>query len=364
MTQGTQELIPGPARPAVNIVPLALVERERRLPRPGQVRVAEGREVTFAEVVAATPRRHKVILLDIARLLGVDPAQARQALRVRAKDRVEKGDVLAELRRGLTRRRVLAPQRGRVMGVDAQARLLLRVGIEWDEVLAGLNGRVARVLEPWGAVIRAEGSYIEGVWGNGQVAAGLLRPLTARRTAPVDEEDLGLEHRGAVGVAGYCTDPQVLARAEDLSFRGLVVGGLSHACLEQARRVSFPVLVTDGFGPVPMNEEAFRLLSSAEGRSAVVLAEPWDQDFGARPCVMLDLPHITQAERVTPGESLLVGQTVRILSATQPDQVGTLLSSMPRWERLPNGLKALVVDVRLRSGQHIIAPIVNIEILR
>ncbi len=364
MTQSTRELAPGPARPAVNITPLATVERERRLPRPGQVRVAEGREVNFADVVAATPRRHHIVILDIAQSLGLPPKVARQALRVRAKDRVEQGDVLAEYRRGPFRRRVVAPHRGRVLGVDAQARLLLRIGMEWDEVRAGLNGQVVRVLEPWGVVVRAEGSYIEGLWGNGQVAAGLLRPLTARRSAPVDEEDLGLEHRGVVGVAGYCLDPRVLDRAEELSFRGLVVGGMGHACLERARRVSFPVLVTDGFGPVSMSEEAFRLLTSAEGRSAVVLAEPWDQVNGARPCVMLDLPHISQAERVLPAEQLLAGQTVRVLHATRPDLVGTLLTSQPRWERLPNGLKALVVDVRLRSGQRMAVPIVNIEILR
>ncbi len=364
MTQGTQELTPGPPRPVRHIMPLARVERERRLPRPGQVRVAEGREVTFAEVIAATPKRHRVLIVDLARALGLAPKQVRQAIKVRARDRVEKGDILAEWRRGLVRRRVTAPQRGRVMGVDARGRLLLRVGIEWEEVRAGLNGLVARVLEPWGAVIRAEGSYIEGVWGNGQVAAGLLRPLTARRNSPVDEDDLGLEHRGVVGVAGYCVNPKVLARAEELSFRGLIVGGLSHACLEAAREASFPVLVTDGFGPTPMSEEAFRLLTSAEGRSAVVLAEPWDQVHGARPCVMLDLPHISQAEMVRPGEPLLPGQNVRVLDPFHPGQTGALLSSTPRWERLPNGMKAQVVDVRLRNGQRVTVPIVNIEILR
>jgi len=364
MTQSTQELIPGPVRPAVNIVPLARVERERRLPRPGQVRVVEGREVTFADVIAATPRRHHILLLDIARMLDVSPEEARAALRVQAKDRVEKGDVLAEIRRGLKRRRVVAPQRGRVMGIDRQARLLLRVGVDWDEIRAGLNGRIIRVIESWGAVVRAEGSYVEGMWGNGRISAGLLRPLTTRRTMPVDEEDLGLEHRGMVGVAGYCIDPVVLERAEELSFRGLIVGGLSYECLSRARKVSFPILVTDGFGPVPMNEEAFRLLTSAEGRSAVVLAEPWDQELGLRPCVMLDLPHITQTEQILAGEHLLPGQTVRILSATQPDQVGTVLSSQPRWEILPHGLRTLVVDVRLRNGEHVAVPIVNIEILR
>jgi len=364
MTHVTQELTPGPVRPTVHVAPLALVERERRLPRPGEVRVSEGREVTFAEVIAATPRRHRVLLLDIARALDVPPAKARKALRVQARDRVEKGDVLAELRRGLIRQRVVAPRRGRVMGIDARARLLLRVAVEWEEVRAGLNGKIVRVREPWGAVVRAEGSYIEGVWGNGKVAAGLLRPLTSSRSAPVEEEDLGLEHRGVVGVAGYCLDPLVLDRAADLSFRGLVLGGMTHACLLRAQTVDFPVLVTDGFGPVPMNEEAFRLMASAEGRSAVVLAEPWDHELGARPCVMLDLPHISQADRAATGEAMLPGQTVRILSATQPGQVGTLLSSTPRWQILANGLKALVVDVRLRTGQHVVVPIVNIEILR
>ncbi len=364
MTQGTRELTPGPARPTVNIMPLARVERERRLPRPGRVKVVEGHEVTFSEVVAETPRRARLLVLDIARLLGVSPEQARKALRVRARDRVEKGDILAEIRRGLRRRKVTAPQRGRVLGVDARARLLLRVGIEWERVRAGLNGLIARVIEPWGVVVRAEGSYVEGIWGNGALGAGPLRPLTARRSSPVDAEDLGLEHRGVIGVAGFCLDPKVMERGAELSLRGLILGGISHDCLTAARQAPFAVVVTDGFGPVPMNEEAFRLLSSAEGRNAVLLAEPWDLQWGTRPCIMLNLPRVTQAERVLFGEALLVGQRVRIASPTQIEQIGTVLSPQPRWEHLPNGLRAQVVDVRLRSGQRLTVPIANIEILR
>ncbi|NPA06658.1 MAG: hypothetical protein GXO54_04555 [Chloroflexi bacterium] len=350
--------------PTVNYLPLGSVARARRLPRPGYLRVAQDQNVDYDTVVARTQARYQVRLLDLRRLLGTQDIKAIQrALRVRPRDRVEKGTLIAVLRRGLVPRKVYSPVRGRVLRLDAQGVLLILTKVQWYNLRAGFPGVVTNVFEPWGVTVLAHGLYLEGVWGNGRLGAGTFRVVTDQPRGALAEDDLDVDVRGQVLLAGRCDQPDLLSRLADLGVQGLVVGTLDATCVEPARRASFPVLSIDGFGDAGLNERAFQLLRDRSG-TVTVLAEPWDRRLAARPALLLETPPTGQRVTAAPAATLRPGQTVRLLRAPYQGELGTVLSLQPRWGRLPNGVQAWGVDVRLRSGVHVFIPVINLVIVR
>ncbi|NPA26113.1 MAG: hypothetical protein GXO36_00720 [Chloroflexi bacterium] len=350
--------------PAVNALALGSVYRPRRLPRPGYIRVTQDQPVTYDTIVARTQARYRVHLLDLRRLLGLSDVRAiRKALKVKPRDRVEKGALLAEVRRGLFRRRVYSPVRGRVLRLDGQGVLILLTRVEWFDLWAGFNGVVSDLFEPWGVTIATEGLYVEGVWGNGRIAAGDLRVLARQPRDLLQEENLDVEIRGQVLVTGWCNQPDLLPRLTDLGVQGLVLGTMDATCVSAAQSVPYPVLSLDGFGDAGLNPRALALLRERTG-TVTVLAEPWDRTLATRPALLMDTPPSGQPVPAAPAEALRPGLTVRLLRAPYQGETGTVLSLQPYWNRLPNGIQAFGVDVRLRSGEHVFFPLANLEIVR
>ena len=176
-------------------------------------------------------------------------------------------------------------------------------------------------------------------------------------------DQLDVNMRGSILLAGFCEDPAVLEAAAGLPLRGLILSSLSAALLPVAKAMPFPIMVTEGFGLLPMNSAAFEVLTTDEPTEVTLNAEAADPLAFRRPEVILHRPQAELPVGSSEPAFLVPEQRVRVVRAPYRSQVGVLVQLRPGLEALPNGLKALTASVQLENGELVILPLANLELL-
>ncbi|HXF84353.1 MAG TPA: hypothetical protein VNK49_03110 [Anaerolineales bacterium] len=347
--------------PVLHILPLATIVRERVLPVAGKVTAHVGQRVNPTDVVAEATFAREHVLLDVARTFRVSPAVADKMIKVNEGDRLTQGALIAESG-GLIPRAIRAPRPGRVMVVGS-GQVLMEVGDARIELRAGLQGEVMRILPERGVVIRTTGALIQGAWGNGRIDFGILHSLIEKPDDVLTPDRLDISLRGLIILGGHVRDADTLRVAAEVPVRGLIVSSMSSALIQAAMQVRFPVLVLDGFGALPMNSAAFKLLTTNNERDITVNAELFDRYTGNRPEAIIHLPVATEPAEPRDYEPFTVGQQVRMRRLPYVGMLGTIINLPEGLSLLPSGLRAPAAEVKLENGETALVPLVNLEVV-
>jgi len=347
--------------PVNHILPLTTIVRERRLPISGAVRVRVGQKVQPSDVVADAAWSREHIFLDVARTLGISTSAADALIRLRAGDLVAARQLVAR-GGGLLPRSIRAPKAGRVLASGA-GQVLIESGESRLELRAGLSGRVRELITDRGVVIETAGALIQGVWGNGKVDSGILVSLADKADSVLLAARIDMSMRGSILLAGQLRAPEVFRIASEVAIRGLLVGSIFPSLLPAALEARFPVVVTDGFGNIPMNSAAFRLLSTNNKREATLNAEAFDRYSGTRPEVIIPLPAEPRPPEPHDVAAFAPGLTVRVRRQPALGLIGSIIALPPGASSFPSGLRAAGAQVRLENGQQLLVPLVNLEVV-
>lgn len=347
--------------PVLHVLPLATIVRERTLPVAGKVNVHINQRVNPTDVIAEATFAREHVLLDVARTFGVSPTAADRLIKVNQGDRLAQGALVAESA-GLFPRTIKAPRAGRVMIVGS-GQVLMEVGDTRVELRAGLPGVVTQVLPERGVVIRTAGALIQGVWGNGRIDNGLMVNLLEKPDDVLAAERLDVSLRGSVILGGHVRDAETLRAAAELPVRGLILSSLVSSLIVNAYQMRYPILVTEGFGAMPMNTAAFRLLTTNNKREVTVNAEHFDRYSGNRPEVIIPLPVSSEPPEPSTFETFAVGQTVRLRRPPHAGMIGTLSNLPNGLSVLPSGLRSPAAEIRLENGEVVLVPLVNLEVV-
>lgn len=341
-----------------HILPLTYIRRARTLPVPGLIIVRTGQKVNASDVIAQASLPSKHILLDIRRGLGISQVAAAERTIVRKEgDHLEKGDVIAEAG-GMFARLVRAPVAGEVALISG-GQVLLRVQSTTIELKAGFNGVIGDLIAERGAYIETNGALIQGAWGNGRVDSGMLFVLAKPDKDELTRADLDVSLRGAVVMASHCAQADVLEAGAELTLRGMILASMPAHLVPLANRLNYPIMVMEGFGKLPMSDQAQRLITSSEKRDVSVNAT-CDPKNGERPEVIIPLP--ANAEAAPDSDQFAPKQIVRILGAPYHGRTGTVVQVRSEKATLPNGIKAYAADVQL-DGESVVVPLTNLEVL-
>ncbi|HSJ87404.1 MAG TPA: hypothetical protein VK909_09370 [Anaerolineales bacterium] len=347
--------------PITHVLPLTTIVRERLLPVPGKVNVHVNQRVNPTDVIAEATFAREHVLLDVARIFGISPAAADKLIRVQEGEKLTEGAVVAEST-GLFARSVKAPRPGRVMIVGS-GQVLMEVGDTRVELRAGLPGLVSQVIPDRGVVIRTAGALVQGVWGNGRIDNGLMVNLLEKPDDVLSAGRLDVSLRGSVILGGQIRDVETLKAAAELPVRGLILSSMPSSLLQTAYQMRFPMMVTEGFGAIPMNSAAFKLLTTNNKREATVNAEHFDRYTGSRPEVIIPLPISNEPEEPRQYEPFAAGQQVRMRRPPNAGMIGTISNLPSGLSLLPSGLRASAAEVKLENGENVIVPLVNLELV-
>jgi hypothetical protein len=347
--------------PVMHILPVTTIQRERILPMPGRVVVRRGQRVKAGDAVAETHLKPEHIILDVARGLGISASEMHEHIQRKSGERVGEGDIIAGPV-GIAKRVVRAPHSGRVILIRG-GKVLFELNSSPFVLKAGIPGVVSSLIPERGVIIEGTGGLIQGVWGNGRIDYGLL--LVQART-PEDmlmPDQLDNTMRGSVILAGFCEDAEVLEAAGELPVRGLILSSMASSLIPVAVSMEYPIIVMEGFGLLPMNSAAFKLLSSSDQREVALNADVFDQFANTRPEIVIPLP--TEDNVYEPRESLIFSpnQRVHIVRAPYKSQIGTITALRQGTRVLPSNVRAPAAEISLESGETVVLPLANLEVL-
>ena len=347
--------------PITHFLPITTIRRERLLPVQGRVIVRKGQKVGATDTIAEARLAPQHIVLEIARGLGIASSKADAALQFQVGEEISEGDLVAGPV-GLGRKVIRSPRNGKVV-VAGGGQVLIEVESHPFELKAGIPGLVTELITDRGAEIETTGALIQGLWGNGHIDFGLLTVLVEDPSGTLSADMLDVSHRGAVVLGGYCGSSDLIEMAAEIPLRGLILSSMDSALIPLASKVSVPIIVLDGFGQIPMNATAFKLLSTNERREVAINAEGKDRFSTSRPEIVIPLPASGQLSLPVEMGEFSAGQLVRVVSGPHKAKTGTLVALRPGLSVLASGIRAEAGDVRLESGETTLFPLANLEVL-
>jgi hypothetical protein len=301
--------------------------------------------------------------LRASEALKAPPEKIEKMLLVKEGAELERGEPLLRQPRALGRPRVYrAPADGTLVRVRDGCLVLQRTG-KVEEVRALLKGRVVSIIPDRGVVIEAVGSLIQAVWDSGKSAVGRLQAPSGSADDSLEAVDVGPEVAGAVCMAGYVESVETLNSLEERGARGLVAGSMPANLCWRARRLSFPVLLTEGIGYRPMVEPIFELLQRSAGRELSLLAEshihrPQTAEIVIPVPTSRPLPQVGTAD-----DSLQTGSLVRLLGQGDQTMLGRISKLHVQPRRTAFGGMAAGADVVLPDGRAIFVPYANLDLI-
>lgn len=356
------------------------LRKERKLPILGEVLVKQGQQVLHDTVVAKTDLPGNVRSLNVANMLGIPPQEVPQAMLVQEGGQVEEGQVLARIKTmfGLFTKQTTSPITGTVENIShVTGQVLLREPPIPVSVSAYVSGTVTAVLPKEGVVLSTEGAFIQGIFGVGGETHGPIAVVAKEPGESLQRGHLSPDLRGKVVVGGSHVSFEVLMEARNLGVAAVVVGGFDDSDLKKLlgkdlgvaitgkEDIGITLVVTEGFGPIPMARQTLALLRSLEGHSASVNGATQIRAGVIRPEIIVpgtggSASSITGA---AVEQGMNIGSAVRIIRAPYFGEIGVVSDLPHELHMLESETKVRVVRVRLENGLEHLLPRANVEII-
>jgi hypothetical protein len=353
----------------------------RQLPIPGTVRVALGDAVGARDVVAETFMPGDVTPVNLSNLLSAPPADIPEFMLKQEGDTVEKGEPIARTKGifGFFKKDFRSPIAGTLETVSSiTGQLIMRGAPLPVQVRAYLTGKVVEILEDEGCVIEAEVTFVQGIFGIGGEAFGPIRVVCGGPHEDLTTERITPELKGAIVVGGRRVDLATLQRAREAGASAVVAGGIDDEDLKRflgydlgvaitgSEEVGLTVVITEGFGDIAMAERTFSLLQSREGDDASVNGATQIRAGVMRPEILVPLSAEQMQEEREPAHTegfLELGIPVRVIRDPYFGKIGTVSALPPELTVLDSGSRARVLEVDLESGETVVIPRANVELI-
>ncbi|MCX8184187.1 MAG: hypothetical protein RMI56_04820 [Sulfolobales archaeon] len=366
--------------PGLTVTPLTYVIRERVLPIKGDILVDQGEKVDFDTIVGRYFLEGPPYIVKVAELLGVEPEEVIRYLKVKIGDRVTKGTILAGYSAllGLIKKSVESPIEGAVESFnEITGHLTIRSPPRKIELKAYVRGRILKVVHGESVAIGTPAAFIQGIIGFGGEKHGVLEMVSSNNQDVVDLEHIREHHAGKVIVGGSLITYEALEKARKVGVAGVVVGGAKITDLERIlgyrigvaitgrENIGFTIVLTEGFGRLPMSRRAFEIFEENEGREAAINGATQVRAGVIRPEVIIPLD--TEGSTSRPeslGEGKMkAGSIVRIIRYPYFGEIGVVTELPIELHKIETESPVRVVKVRLQSGREVVIPRANVEII-
>jgi hypothetical protein len=368
--------------PGLTVTRTATLRRERRLPIPGQVLAKRGETVTADQVVARTELPGNVQTVNVANLLGVPPEDIVRSMLKREGDAVTQGEVIALNKAffGLFTSKVTAPVGGKVETIShVTGNVILREPPIPLDVNAYVSGEVVEILPTQGVVVETQGAFVQGIFGIGGETHGRLVMAVERPEDELDREAiarLGAGARGAILTGGSTIHKDTLAAAVTAGVRGVVVGGFSDQDLRDFlgydlgvaitghEEMGITLMVTEGFGRMPMAKKTFDLLAGLAGAEASMNGATQIRAGVQRPeLIVPNAGRVADAVSQAHSGGIQIGTPIRIIREPYFGRLGAVTELPSELQALETEARVRVLEVELAGGERVILPRANVEMI-
>ncbi len=357
-----------------------VVRRTRRLPIKGEVLVKIGDSVEPNTSVARAMLPGALQTVKIADQLGVEAKDVQQFLKINVGDPVEKGQLVAEGKKlfGLFKAPVATCD---YVGTfesfsDVTGNGLIREPSIPIEIDAYIKGKIVDILPDEGAIVETRCAMVQGIFGVGGERQGVVRVAVTSHDKVLDEGDIKPDDKGNILVGGSGMTAAAIKKAASVGAKGIIAGGLKDSDLIEflgydigvaitgTEKIDVTLMVTEGFGFLPMAQRTFELLKAIEGHDASINGATQIRAGVIRPELIVPEPkHAGTAAAEAKALSLEIGTQVRVIREPYFGQLGSVTELPAELITLDSGTHVRVLRAKLGSGEEVTVPRANVEII-
>ena len=335
-------------------------ELERKYPGTCKSAIKVGEKVDPESVIAHCEISAGKRLIKIAHELGVGSRSVQKYLLRKIGDRIYVGEIIA--RRGgvlgLGKKEIKSPADGVITEIDANGDIIVNFLPVPVRLVAGAAGEITKVGQE-SMFLKTIGVKVKGYAGVGKEREGLIQIIAEPNEFILPQKITG-DCGGKIVVCGSLIERGAIEKAVTIGVHGIIVGGINHRDFLSlgVGDIGTTILVTEGFGTIPMGRDIFEALKKIEHNFSFVSGE----------AKSLFIPEFKQnASAVAATEiiwkELALNDTVRIMREHSDDLIGKVESLSPGEEILNSGLSGEVAIVKLLSGKFKTVPAANLEII-
>ena len=366
--------------PGLKAIPCARFTKNRLLPIPGKVLVEKDKEVGALDIVAETQLPGRVYPMNIANRLGINPDEIKGFMLKQPGDKIKKGEVIAETRPFIKwfKTTIESPVTGTIDSMsEITGQVLLRATPKVLALKAYIKGKVIDVQPDFGVTVESEGTFIQGIFGiggetNGEIALAV--------ESPDDEllpENIKPAHKGKIIIGGRHAGIAAIKKAIEIGVNAIIVGGIHDKDLRKilgydigvavtgTEKIGLTLVVTEGFGMIPMAEYTYKLLVARKGERASVSGATQIRAGVMRPEIIIPgyPENINECKKEDGRGWIEPGDPIRIIREPHFGVIGTVHSLPSELTKVHSESKVRVLTVELTGGEKIVVPRANVEIL-
>jgi hypothetical protein len=365
--------------PGLTVTDHTVVHRRRMLPLPGKVLVTVGDRVRSDQVVAQAELPGKVFPVNLANQLSVAPGEIKDYLIKKEGDVVEKDEILAENKPLIKwfKTEIRSQVAGTIESVSAiTGQVLLREPPRVLQLLAYVDGMIVDTIPQQGVVVETTCSLVQGIFGIGGETSGEIVMAVKAPDEPLTPSLLTSAMKGKVVVGGAFLSADTMQQAKAIGVAGLVVGGIHDEDLRAllgydlgvaitgTEQVGFTLILTEGFGTIPMAAKTFKLLSSHAGQKASISGATQIRAGVIRPEIIIQRGDTSQKTTAQPQRAgIRIGDPVRIIRDPMFGRIGEVSSLPSELTMIPTESEVRVLEVKLPDGKKVVIPRTNIEVI-
>ena len=368
--------------PGLTVTPWSVITKKRILPIPGAILVQQGESVSSDNVVARAELPGKVHVINVVNQLGILPEDLKDFMIKREGDRVEKGEVLAENKPLIKwfKSTVTSPITGSVDTIsNSTGQVLLREPPRRLDLFAYVDGRVIEVIPGHGVRIETTCTFIQGIFGVGGETWGALAMVATNPQEPLEARQLTADHAGKIVIGGAFVGAEALERAKSVGVKGLVVGGMHDKDLRAllgydlgvaitgTEKIGFTLVLTEGFGRIPMARKTYELLQGLSGRKASLSGATQIRAGVIRPEIIVPrTPEESLRIGDLPGQvkaGAKIGDPVRIIREPFFGRIGEVVALPSDLRMIATESHVRVMEIQFADGTKTVVPRANVEII-
>jgi hypothetical protein len=367
--------------PGLKVSEKAVIRKERKLPLWGDVLVNKGDRVKAEDVVARALLPGPVHPKNLAGEIGIPPSELKNALIVKKGESIKKGQVIARAKVffGLFKVEATSPIDGYLEDYsEITGQVILRENPIPVEVLAYLDGVVEEVIPREGVIIRTVAGLVQGIFGVGGEKIGTLKVAVDSPYDILKSDRINENLKGAIVVGGRTADIEAINKAAEVGIKALVLGSVDDGVLREFvgydigvaitgnENVPFTLIITEGFGDLPMAERTFNLFKEFDGLKASSNGATQIRAGVQRPEVIIfrkDVDPFEEVEDKLESGHLDIGTTVRIIRDPYFGEIGTVIDLPNEPIVIETESKVRVLKVRLMDGREVVIPRANVELI-
>jgi len=366
--------------PGLKVAAKSEIEKSRKLPLLGEVLVNKGDKVEAEQLVAKTELPGKVYPINVAGNLGLGKANELPSCMLKKEgDKIEKGEMIAQTKGflGFFKSDYKAPVTGSISQVsNITGQVVFNAPPIPVEIKAYVKGNIIDLYEKEGVAVKTEGVHIQGILGLGGETYGEIYVAVENPSVLLEESMLTSDVKGKIIICGSRVTTGALKKARELGVKGIIVGGFDYEDIKDIlgkdlgvaitghEKIGLTLVLTEGFGEIPMAERTFNLLKKFAGFKASINGATQIRAGVMRPEII-----ITHNETIDESASkdyaergIEKGDQIRVIRAPYFGKLGTVISLPVELHQVESGTWVRVMEAEI-DGKAVTIPRANIEMI-